>query len=145
MGKKRVVKKLVKKPCPKKGGVVASRAAKKPLALTRSKEKRAVPIGGCRRPAPPRLDKLGSSKRKRDADKALRRKRESRPIGVAEGPRGEVVHLGEPFDTRNDDEVAWSLGYRDANDMVDQLNVVPFDQRVNPLYDPPVGSGDDDY
>lgn len=76
MTKKRVLKR-VKKPCPKKDGVVARRASKNSLLLESRRKKRGAPIkfDGCRRSIkPPRLTSLASRKRRRDADKAAKRK-----------------------------------------------------------------------
>lgn len=76
MTKKKVVVKrcVVKKPCPKKDGVVAKRAEKKPLELKAKVQ--GVRKRGATRSAvavkPARLSWVGSKKKKRDADKKYR-------------------------------------------------------------------------
>lgn len=73
MAKKRVVKKLVKKPCPEKGGVVAKRAVRKPLLWESRKKKQRHPIQiqGCHKAC--RIKHLGSRSRKQYEDKNHRR------------------------------------------------------------------------
>ncbi len=75
MGKKRVVvTRKLKKPCPKKDGVVAKRAEKKPLKLKAKPQEVKKAVRSVVAVKPARLNWAGSKKEKRDTDKKYRHK-----------------------------------------------------------------------